>query len=170
VEGYWIDDEKRQILVQRLMNSRFKDVFKEIKYTREDSIFYAKFYVISYRENNFEYVWLGGMTKINEYFYLDLTPEECIRDGKEMYGGFNTSSIAKLSWENNNSMVLSFLNGDYIKEIISNGNARVRHEHDPLFGTFIITASSQELHQFLEKYGNDSRLLKGGNTVTLIRK
>ncbi|HEX6849442.1 MAG TPA: hypothetical protein VF144_20795 [Chitinophagaceae bacterium] len=173
VEGLWVDGERKQILVQKLMDSRFKNVFKELDpkdYTRQDSINYIKHYVITYRENALEYIWLAGLVEIHGSFYLNLQAEECLSNGKEIYGGLATSSIAKLSWESNNSLVIRFLNGDSIKEIILEGKARVRHMYDPLFGTFIITASSQELRQFLEKYGDDNRLFKGGNSIILNRK
>ena len=173
VEGLWVDGERKQILVQKLMDSRFKNVFKELDpkdYTRQDSINYIKHYVITYRENALEYIWLAGLVEIHGSFYLNLQEEECLSNGKESYGGLATSSIAKLSWESNNSLVIRFLNGDSIKEIILEGKARVRHMYDPLFGTFIITASSQELRQFLEKYGDDNRLFKGGNSIILNRK
>jgi hypothetical protein len=173
VEGVWIDAERKQILVQRLMNSKYKNVFSEVKpaeYTREDSISYIKHYVMTFRENNLDHTWLGGLVEINGCYYLNLTAEECLSNGKEIYGGFATSSIAKLSWENNNSLVLRFLNGDSIKEIILKGKARIRHVYEPMFGTFIITASPEELQEFLKKYGNDDRLFKGGNTMLLTRK
>ena len=60
--------------------------------------------------------------------------------------------------------------GDYIKEIVQTGKARISHEYDPLFGTFVISASSQQLEQFLEKYGDDERLYSEENTITLFRK
>jgi len=48
--------------------------------------------------------------------------------------------------------------------------ARIKNETDELYGTFLITASTRELQQFLEKYGNDSRFFNKENSVTLNRK
>ena len=128
--------------------------------------------MISFREKNLDYSWFAGIVKIKDQYYLNLGPGECLSSsGKEAYGlGKSTSSIAKLEWKNNNSLVLHFLNGDYIKEIVLNGMARIRHEYDPLFDTFVITASVRELEQFLEKYGNNESLFKGGSTIILRRK
>jgi hypothetical protein len=78
-------------------------------------------------------------------------------------------SLAKISFVNNN-MMISFLNGDYIKELISSGRVRIKHEKEDLFGSCVITASSDELKQFLEKYGNDDRLYSKNNLITLTRK
>ena len=172
VEGVWIDSDSKRILVQKFMNSKFFTGSEQKKYTPEDSFFSTKLYVISYREKNLDYGWLAGIVKIKDQYYLNLGPGECLSSNeKEAYGlGKSTSSIAKLEWKNNNSLVLRFLNGDYIKEIVLNGMARIRHEYDPLFDTFVITASSRELEQFLEKYGNNESLFKGGSTIILRRK
>lgn len=173
IEGQWTDSDSRNLLIQRFMKSKAKDLFAEMgHYTTEDSVFYTKFYAISYREKNLDYLWFAGMCKIKDQFYINLVPYECLdNNGKKAYKlGKEISSIAKLEWKNNNSLILHFLDGDYIKQIILNGNARIKHEYDPLFGTFVITASSRELEQFLEKYGNSQDLFKGGNTIILSRK
>ena len=173
IEGQWIDLDSKSILVQKFMKSKGKSLFTEMEhYTAEDSVFYTKFYAISYREKGLDYLWFVGLVKVKDQLYLNLVPEECLdNNGKEAYKlGKETSTIAKLEWKNNNSVILHFLDGDYIKQIILNGNARIKYEYDPLFGTFVITASSDELEQFLVKYGNNESLFKGGNTVILTRK
>ena len=179
MEGTWADPDSKSILVQKFRNSKFKNLFKELdetkegKYAKEDSILFTKLYVISFREKNLDYTWTAGMVKIKDQYYLNLVPEEClINNGQDAYklDGENTSSIAKLEWKTNNSAVLHFLNGDHIKKIILDGKARVKYEYDPLFDTFVITASSNELAQFLEKYGNDGRLFNGGETIAFTRK
>lgn len=175
-EGLWRKSDSKSILVQKFMDSKFKRMFTELKddwkYTARDSIFYTKLYVISFQEENLGYTWLGGIVKIQDQYFLNLKPEDVLNDSKkEAYvDGEATSSIAKLEWKNDNSLILHFLNGDYIKEIILNGKARIRHKYDPLFDTFVITASSRELEQFLERYGNNQSLFKGGNTIILTRK
>src|ERR1043166_1551457 len=151
IEGKWIDSDSRNILVQTFMKSKAKNLFSEMgHYTAEDSVFYTKFYAISYRENDLDYLWFAGMIKVKDQFYLNLLPDECLNsNGKEAYKlGKETSTIAKIEWKRNNSLILHFLDGDYFKKIILNGNARIKHEYDPLFGTFVITASSDELEQF----------------------
>jgi hypothetical protein len=173
IEGQWTDSDSRSILVQRFMKSKAKNLFAEMDhYTAEDSVFYTKFYAIAYREKNLDYLWFAGMVKIKDQLYLNLVPEECLdNNGKEAYKlGKETSTIAKLEWKDSISLILHFLDGDFIKKIILNGNSRIKHEYDPLFGTFVITASSDELEQFLEKYGNNESLFKGGNTIILTRK
>ena len=176
IEGLWSKSDSKSILVQKLMDSIFKKMFTELKddwkYTARDSVFYTKLYVISFREENLGYTWLAGIVKIQGQYFLNLVPEDILNDNENEVHveGMATSSIAKLEWKNDNSLILYFLNGDYIKEIILSGKARIKHEYDPLFDTFVITASSGELEQFLERYGNNQSLFKGGNTIILTRK
>ena len=178
IEGTWFDSDSKNIFVQKLMESKLKEALKEATgadrgtLNQQDSIFYSKLYVISYRENNLDYTWIAGIVNIKGQYYLNLLPEDCLdSNGNKTYDlGEVTSSIAKLEWKNNNSLVLSFLNGDYIKEIALAGKVRIKYEYDPLFGTFVITASSRELEHFLEKYGDNESLFKGGNTIILTSK
>lgn len=178
IVGTWVDTGSRNILVQELMKSKFKadiDAAKEPGdkgFTPEDSVFYSKLYVVSYRENKLDYTWIAGLVKIKDQYYLNLVPEECIdSNGMEIKDlGETTSSIAKLTWNNEKMLTLNFLNGNNIKEIILTGKAQIKYEFDPLFETFVITASSGELKLFLEKYGNDERLFRGGNVIILTSK
>jgi len=176
IDGTWIDSDSKSILIQKFRNSKFKNYFNEVKkedYTVRDSIFITKLYVVSFREKDLNYIWVAGMVKIKEQYYLNLVPDECLNNnGKDAYDldGEKTSSIAKLEWKTNNSVVLHFLNGDQIKDIILDGKARIKYEYDPLFGTFVITSSSHEQEQFLEKFGNDERLFNGGKTIAFTHK
>jgi len=175
IEGLWNKSDSKSILVQKFMDSKFKKMFKELKddwkYTSQDSIFYTKLYVISFQEENLDYTWLAGIVKIQGQYFLNLKPEDILNDNEKevQVEGETTSSIAKLEWKNDNSLILHFLDGDYIKEIILSGKARIKHEYDPLFNTFVITASSGELEQFLTRYGNNQSLFDGGNTIILTR-
>jgi len=177
ITGQWISSDSKSLVVQKFMDSKYKSVFDEADhhgYSQTDSIFWTKLYIISYRENNLNYSWLAGIVKIKNQFYINLGPGECLTDQhKNAYDigkTLETSSLAKFDWKNGNELEIQFLDGDRIKEIILNGNARISHEYDPLFNTFVITASSSELTEFLEKYGNSEMLYKGGNHIDLVRK
>lgn len=179
IHGTWISSDEKRILVQKLMDSKFKNIFSGARsdnndFTPQDSVFYTKHYVVSYRENNLDYIWIAGMVKIKDQYYLNLQPEECLDSNeKEVYDlsrTTSTSSVAKLTWMNENTPVLNFLNGNNIKKIILNGRAQIKYEYDPLFESFVITASPEELELFLERYGNNENLYEGGNVMTLKRK
>jgi hypothetical protein len=175
IDGTWVSNDSKVILIQKIMNSELKLTAEDLQrkdYTFEDSLFYAKQYVISYQQKDLRYFWIAGLVKIKNQYYLNLTPVVCVNEkGNGEYDlGDATSSIAKLEWKGDNTLSVHFLNGDRIREIILSGKARIKHEHDPLFGTFVITASSKELEAFLEKYGDYDNLFTGGETIDLVRK
>ena len=68
---------------------------------------------------------------------------------------------------NGNHMEFRFLDSDFIRNQLINGRVGIKFEKDDLFRTSLITASSNDLQQFLRKYGNDERLYNKENTVTL---
>ena len=116
------------------------------------------------------------LTRIGDDLYADIEPHTAEPVNKTTAGDiddlFNggsyttTHSIAKLILRRS-ELELRILNGDFIKERLNNGTAAVRYEKDDLFATTLITASSDELRQFLTRYGNDERLYSSKNTVTL---
>jgi hypothetical protein len=79
-------------------------------------------------------------------------------------------TIARVQFTNNNIMKLDFIDGGYLYDQIKAGRMKIKHETDELYDTFLITASTIELQQFLEKYGDDSRFFNKENSVTLSRK
>ncbi len=175
IVGTWSGSNSRIMLVQEIMNSKLKLTSEDLlrnDYTFEDSLFFTKQYAISYQEKDLSYLWIAGMVKIKDQYYLNLKPLVCLdKKGNGAYDlGDANSTIAKIEWKDIGTVSLHFLNGDYIKEIILSGKARIKHEYDPLFNTFVITASSGELEQFLTRYGNNQSLFKGGNTIILTRK
>ncbi len=116
------------------------------------------------------------LTRIGDDLYADMQPlsaesvnKSTTSDIDDLFSGgsyTSTHSIAKLIFRRG-ELELRVLNDDFIKEQLSNGNAAVRYEKDDLFATTLITASSDELRQFLSKYGNDERLYSSKNTITL---
>jgi hypothetical protein len=143
---------------------------------RQDSIMYEHGYAVSYHKNGVDYFMFGALTKVGNNFYFDLLPIIAADPKHEDGSGFEYTNdylpaftMAKLEISKN-ALNLYFLNGDFIKEQIKSGNMRIKHEKDELFETFVVTASSGELRQFVEKYGNDQRLYSKENSVTLTRK
>ena len=177
--GKW-EGLNKEIRIQKMVHSKYAEIFKEARAENDpisvkDSIFLLKHYIITFRDEKHYYTWSSALVRISNQTYVSLSAEDCMVSSEEKafpigHGFQNTHSCAKLEWSTNNTFTLHFLDGDYIKKIILSGKARIKHEYDPLFGTFVITASPEELEQFLEKYGNDERLYRTGSSITMIRK
>ena len=170
--GEWTDG-KESFRIQKMAESDIlkddKDPDKKISVGNgeKDSIFFSNSYVITTKKKDgIEYIMTGTLSRVNDLYFVDFMSlglkHPTLGDGGNVFE-FNYDylpifRIAQLSFVNKDKMVLKYLNGDFIKEQINKGNLRLKHEKDDLFGSFLITASSYELQQFLEKYGHDERL------------
>ena len=83
---------------------------------------------------------------------------------------FQSYTIARIRFSNSNTIKLDFIDGDFLYKQINAGRMKLKHETDDLYDTFLITASTNELQQFIVKYGKDDRFFSKENSVTLIRK
>jgi hypothetical protein len=150
-----------------------------------DSIVISKSYHISYKKDSNNSYMSASLIQLGNKLYMDLTPigsgfgitvDEIYRHSTEIAShpteGANlpTYTIAKLQFNNSNTLELLFLDGDFIKKQVVAGKVRIKHEFNKLYDMFLITASSRELQQFLIKYGNDERLYNKANKVILKRK
>ena len=149
---------------------------KSIYDSKEDSLIYSGSYIIDFTKNNYRYYMVCCLTRIGKDLYADMEPltaEPANKPtGNDTDNLFNegryitTHSIAKV-FPRGSEMELRILNGDFIKEQLSNGTAAIKYERDDLFSTTVITSSSYELRRFLSRYGNDERLYSLKNTITL---
>lgn len=183
IVGSWKSDDQDYV-VQKFPNSDFyKNNKKQLagdekdqsaEKAQRDSILLSKYYVISYTRDNLKYELGGAMTKINGQLFINFTGIDLHSpDGDSepnLPNRLESNTIARLKFTSTNSIRLDFINGEYVYDQIKAGRMKIRNERDDLYETFLITASTNELQQFIEKYGNDDRFFNKENSVTLIRK
>lgn len=181
ITGTWQSD-KATFTITSMAKDSFADGLNRISghtlndSERYDPVSFRKFYHIQFEKNGISYNMTGALTRINGILFIQFAPalindhEKPEGSGYELiYYYLPSFTIAKLQIDSG-SLTIDFLNGEYIKEQIRSGKMRIKHEKDELCGSFVITASSNELAQFLEKYGGDERLFSPKNSITLTRK
>ena len=144
----------------------------------KDSILISKAYVITYEREGVKYYMAAALMKLGNNLFMDIHPgimndSKASEDYKDPFT-FNNDylagfTIAKVNITAN-AITLQFVDGEFVKQQIKAGRMKLKHESNELFGTFVITASTQELRSFLEKYGNDPRIFHKETTITLTRK
>jgi len=177
LDGIW-QQEHQTVRIEELNRSSYNKIFAEARasnapFSEADSIFVSKHYVITIRESGFEYIWIGSLTRVGNMTYVSLTADACLVGDQDLAGRsglLDSYSFASVEWMGDELFRLRFLNGDYLKDAILGGKIHVKHEYDPLFGTFVINAPPEDLGKFLAKYGSDQRLYEGGKVLTLTRK
>jgi len=138
---------------------------------------YFKSYVIRYTRDKKEYVMFGSMVKLNGQYFINFAPID-INTDKNKEQAFEVTStdrlathtIARVQFTNSNTLKLDFIDGGFLYDQVKAGRMKIKNERDDLYDTFLITASTDELQQFIQKYGNDDRIFSKENSVTLIRK
>lgn len=133
---------------------------------KEDSILFSKTYIINYTKDTIKYNLFGVMVKLNGQFFINFSAI----DMGQWASRKATFTIARVQFNNSNTVKLDFINGDFLYKQIEAGRMKLKHETDELYDTFLITASTNELQQFILKYGKDDRFFDKENSVTLIRK
>ena len=189
LEGAWEQDGEEYI-VQKVFNSDFykknkKDLEKSRKENngqlsekdKKDSVLFSKSYLIKYSKDGIQYLLFGSMIKLNGRLFMNFTPADMTEiDTSNAEIEINLSdrisshTIARVQFTNNNIMKLDFIDGGYVIDQIKAGHMKIKNETDELYDTFLITASTTELQEFLKKYGDDSRFFNKENSVTLSRK
>jgi len=189
LEGGW-EKDGQEYIVQKVFNSDFykknqKDLEKSRKENngqlsekdKRDSALYSKSYMIRYSKDGIQYLLFGSMIKLNGRLFMNFTPADMTEIDTtnteteiNLSNRLNSYTIARVQFTNSNIMKLDFIDGGYLSDQIKAGHMKIKNETDELYDTFLITASTMELQQFLEKYGNDSRFFNKENSVTLSRK
>jgi hypothetical protein len=189
IEGTWQQDEQEYI-VQNFSSSDFykknkKDLEKKRKENngqlsekvKKDSVLFSKSYMIKYTRDGIQYLLFGSMIKLNDRLFMNFTPVDVIITDSttkepeiDLGNRLNSYTIARVQFTNNTIMKLDFIDGGFLYDQIKAGRLKIKNETDELYDTFLITASTTELQQFLEKYGDDNRFFNKENSVTLNRK
>jgi len=189
ITGSWIKDGQDYVVQKFLESDFYKNNKEEIKKDnkdnnhqlsekeKKDSILYSKSYMISYIEKGVKYNLFGSLIRLNDELFINFTGVDLnkIESNDKLVeinlgDRLNTGTIAKVRFDNANSVRLDFIDGGFLYDQVKAGRMKIKYESDELYDTFVITASTAELQQFIEKYSNDSRFFNKENSVTLNRK
>lgn len=185
--GKWKNNNQEYNVQQFINSSFFKEHKKEFEAeiakkekngdTIGDSILFSKSYVIEYIKDGIQYYLLGSLIRLNGQLFMNFTPinskqvSDTTKDASLDPGSsLTTNIIAKIQVLNTNTLKIDFLDGGFIYDQVKAGRLKIKNEKDDLYETFLITASTLELQQFLKKYGMDKRFYRKENSVTLNRR
>ena len=194
IAGNWIAKNEKEIenkvfKVEPLSSNKFFSGFQratvnEVKvfsFTgdyEKDSIFSRKAYSISYEENGVSYNLIGALMKSGNHLFMDIYPAYMFDSTKSKeapspydfnYDYLPGFTIAKVNFTAD-GLTLNFVDGDFIERLTEDGKIKLKYESDPMFNSFIITASSRELQSFLEKYADDERIFSKEKSVSFVRQ
>lgn len=186
--GTWKNNDHEYTVQKFFASDLYKKIKIELEHEKErndnslheaikkDSLLFSKSYVISFTKDDVRYEMFGSLIRLNGQLFINFTPAYGSRfdssgDEREisLTDRINTYTIARLRILNTNRMEIDFINGGYIHDQVKKGRLKIKNERDDLYDTFLITASTTDLQQFLEKYGKDNRFYEKQNSITLKR-
>lgn len=110
-------------------------------------------------------------TKLGDALYLDYfsstTPKQNSYDN--FYKAHFTAmhSFYRIQFDTNGKFKASRLKADYLADLIKDKKLRIRHEERP-DGSFVITAPTSELQQYVLKYGQNPDAYENSETYSKV--
>ncbi|SDS21184.1 hypothetical protein SAMN04515667_1663 [Formosa sp. Hel1_31_208] len=116
---------------------------------------YQDGYIVKYIKKNNEALFIAMPFKVDDHIFLDFTPFEYEDDGLNPLVAqhlLKTHSVSKVDINSDGSLKLSWLSEDAVGPLFTENKIRLKHERIGLDEDLILTASSEELHDFLRKF------------------
>lgn len=144
------------------------------KYSQDDLDTLKKYketYVINQTKNKKEAAFLVVPFKVENDIFLDFTPiayDDSDSNTLALQHLLKTHSVAKLNKQKDGALELQWLDEKPIESLLKNEQLKLKHERVGVDETLVLTATSQELYQFLVKFvksdlenkWNDSEIYK----------
>lgn len=148
---------KIKLPLQRLSQPKKKllDIGYVVAETSEDP-----YYILTYSQVDkgelVEDIMLINLTKINGNIFMNIHPHEDFRKPSRFETNYiPANTFAKVEF-NVGGMYIKQFDSDYIEELIKAKKVRLKHE--TINDQIVLTASTEDLRSFIEKYGDDEKL------------
>ena len=116
---------------------------------------YNKAYVVNHNKNDKEAAFLVVPFRVENHIFLDFTPiayDDSDSNQLALQHLLKTHSVAKLNKQKDGSLELQWLDEKPIQQLLNNEQLKLKHERVGIDETLVLTATSQELYQFLVKF------------------
>ena len=127
-------------------------------------------YLVSYRDEDGKATeqYIAFLARIGKHLYLDYFPAN--KKDNKAGDGFFTAHFVKMhtsyrvNISKDGSFELSQLDESYVTKLINEKKIRISHEKDAN-GIIVITASTDEIQQYIIKYGDEPGAYRSEKTV-----
>ena len=160
--GNWQDSEKAHWSVLPFKEVILKENHKEnvSELDKDDLKLYNNYkegYVVYFEKDSTKSTFLAMPFKINNQLFLDFIPiedKESEQSHNDLYRMhlINTHSLAKLDMDSKDEASIKWLDEDKLKALLDGDKIKIKHEKVGFDETVLLTASSEELVKFIEKY------------------
>jgi hypothetical protein len=193
--GLWKDDEGIDIKIEKFRGSDLEREFnmqekkeagkkdqKSKPTSAEEAKYLSNIYILYFTKNQVDHFMILSFARINGSLFAQFEPLMAEEQHKNDAGSkMKMDKIHIPVWEPGKDHSYSFakvkMNGgqlqfipldeDYMQGLLDKGAMAIPFEKDDLFGSALITASSEQLQKFFYKYGNDERVFNKRYTLVL---
>ncbi|MFH4969000.1 hypothetical protein V8G61_12415 [Gaetbulibacter sp. M240] len=153
-DSNWTVQSAKDVILNENKKNKVTDLNQDERKLYDD---YNKGYVITYEKDSTKSTFLAMPFKIKQQLFLDFTPiedketEEADNNLYQMHR-VDLHSLAKLDIFSKDSVSIKWLDSDKLAALLDAGRIKIKYETVGFGETTMLTASSQELVKFIEKY------------------
>ena len=135
-----------------------KDNEGDVELMKEDKEAYELYkdaYVVNYNSSDKEALFLVMPFMVDEHLFLDFTPFDYEDSGLNSLAAqhlLKTHSVTFVDFQEVGSIKLKWLDESVVKNLINENKIRIKHEQTGIDEDLVLTASSEELYRFLQKF------------------
>lgn len=170
--GKFTDNKQGEWEIMSFKEAFEKDNDDVKKHSKEDIEALKKYYqayVVNQVKQEKEATFLMVPFKVYNETFLDFTPiafDDSDNNSLVMQHLLKTHSVAKMTRLENNVIQLQWLDEKPINELLNKGQLKLKHETVGVDETLVLTATSEELYQFLRKFVKSDIEDKWNNSET----
>jgi len=161
--GNWQDSEKAHWSIEPFKDVMLKESKKEISEFDKDELKmynnYKDGYVIFFEKDSItKSTFLAMPFKIKDQLFLDFTPIEDQENEQSKNNNLytmhliKTHTLAKFDITSDNEINIKWLSSKKLESLLDENKIKIKHEKVGFDETVLLTATSEELVKFIEKY------------------
>jgi len=157
--GEWIDNKNASwevVSFKQMFLEENKDWSKVSEEDRDAFKKYQNGYFITRTKNDNESVFMVMPFKVENQLFMDFIPFDYEDIGNDLVSQhlLRTHSVAKVDKTDNQRLNITWLDEGRLTNLFNNNQLKLKHERVGLDESFVLTATSEELYKFLQKYMN----------------
>ncbi|SHH52130.1 hypothetical protein [Winogradskyella jejuensis] len=155
--GNWTDNKNGQWDIRSFKDEWEKETDPNTTLSKESKEAFERFkdgYYIKYKKKDTEASFIAMPFMVDEHLFIDLTPFEYDSDDLNKLVAqhlLKTHSTAFVDITNE-GFTLKWLSEKAVNKLITEKRLRIKHERTGIDEDLVLTATSEELHNFLKKF------------------
>ena len=156
--GKWTDNRKGSWEIESFKTKWKEDEKNNETISEDDKKEYERYkdaYYIKYTKKETTALFIAMPFEVDQHLFIDLTPITFDNDNLSELAAqhlLKTHSAAYVKIDDDHSITLKWLSEKTIKHLVNSQKLRIKNEKTGVNEDLVLTATSDELHEFLKKF------------------